>query len=83
MEVVPVALTAAVPELLADAVAAVVEPLDLIFGARAVFVAQETEFCRTFRLRISAVAVYTLRRGYYFRRERYLFEIRLVPEGPA
>lgn len=45
VEVVAVALTAAVSELLADAVAIVVEPLDLILGARAVFVAQEAEFC--------------------------------------
>lgn len=45
VEVVAVALTAAVPELLADAVATIVEPFDLILGARTVFVAQETEFC--------------------------------------
>lgn len=45
VEVVPVALTATVPELFADAVTTVVEPLDLILGARAVFVVQETEFC--------------------------------------
>lgn len=55
VEVVAVALTAAVSELLADAVATVVEPLDLILGARAVFVGQETEFCG--RLYYSPVAV--------------------------
>jgi len=44
IKVVAIALTATVTELLAHAVAAIVEPFDLILGARAVFTGQETKF---------------------------------------
>jgi len=43
IEVVAIALTTTVTELFAHAVAAIVEPFDLILGARAVFTGQEAE----------------------------------------
>jgi len=48
IEVVAIALTATVTELLAHTVAAVVEPFDLILGTRAVFTRQEAEFWEMF-----------------------------------
>lgn len=43
VEVVPIALTATVPELFANTLVAVVEPFDLIVGARSMFLGKEAE----------------------------------------
>lgn len=55
VEVVAVTLTATVQELPANTVAAVVEPLDLILGARPVLVGQEAEFCKAGSASLSSV----------------------------